>query len=179
MAAPVVTPRTWVVGEVVTAAYMNAEIRDQMTGLVGIFCSTQVIATAFSLPSHASNYTAISWASIASSNDTSMWSSGAATRLVAPRAGTYILHGGITWPGTLGANDARTELRINGGGSTITTAKAGTQRGSTGNMQSTISGVAVFTAASQYIELVCNQNSGGSISLAATFGMTCVSQATS
>ncbi|MEU9861337.1 hypothetical protein AB0D99_10695 [Streptomyces sp. NPDC047971] len=179
MPAPVVTPRTWVVGEVVTAAMMNAEIRDQMTGLVGILCCTQVVATAFSLPSHASNYTAISWASIASSNDTSMWNSGQATRLVAPRAGTYIIHGGITWPGTLSTNDARTEIRANGSGTVLSTAKSGTQRGSTGNMQSTFSGVAIFTAASQYIEVFCNQNSGSSLSLPATFGMTCVSQATS
>lgn len=179
MPAPVVTPRTWVVGEVVTAAYMNAEIRDQFTGMVGILCATQLLAPSFSLPSHASNYTAVTWASIASSNDTSMWSSGQATRLVAPRAGTYILHGGITWPGTLGSADGRAELRVNGGGTAITTAKCGTQRGSAGNMQSTISGVAVFTAAGQYIEIHANQNSGSAVSLAATFGMTCISQATS
>lgn len=30
---PLATPRTWVVGEVVTAALMNAEIRDQMSAL--------------------------------------------------------------------------------------------------------------------------------------------------
>ncbi|MBT2439025.1 hypothetical protein J7E93_02590 [Streptomyces sp. ISL-36] len=31
---PLATPRTWVVGEFVTAAYMNAEIRDQFTDLI-------------------------------------------------------------------------------------------------------------------------------------------------
>jgi hypothetical protein len=30
----IATPRTWVVGEVVTAAYMNAEIRDQWNDLI-------------------------------------------------------------------------------------------------------------------------------------------------
>jgi len=31
---PLATPRTWVVGEVVTAAQLNAEIRDQFTSLI-------------------------------------------------------------------------------------------------------------------------------------------------
>ncbi|MGW6418852.1 hypothetical protein [Streptomyces sp. NPDC055055] len=31
---PLAVPRTWVVGEVVTAAYMNAEIRDQINALL-------------------------------------------------------------------------------------------------------------------------------------------------
>ena len=35
----VATPRTWVVGEVVTAAYMNAEIKDQFTDLIAAWTS--------------------------------------------------------------------------------------------------------------------------------------------
>ncbi|MFD0353520.1 hypothetical protein ACFVHW_07185 [Streptomyces sp. NPDC127110] len=179
MAAPVVTPRTWVVGEVVTAAMMNAEVRAQFTGLVGLFCCTQVTTSSFAIPSHASNYTAVQFSSIASSNDTSMWSGGNPTRLVAPRAGTYLVHGGISWPSGLGTNDARSEFRYNGTGTTISTARVGTQTESSGNCQSTASGVIVFTTASHYVEWYCNQNSGASLNVGVTLGMTCISQATS
>ncbi|OLZ72578.1 hypothetical protein AVW11_04080 [Streptomyces amritsarensis] len=175
----VVTPRTWVVGEVVTAAYMNAEIRDQFTPLVGLFACTQVVNSSFSLGSHASNYTALSYSAISSSNNTSMWNISNPTRLVAPRAGTYIVHGGISWPSGLSTNDARAEWRLNGSGSATATARVTTQVESSGNCQAVASGVLIFTAASQYAEVHANQNSGGSLSLNVTMGMTCVSQATS
>ncbi|MFF5445500.1 hypothetical protein [Streptomyces sp. NPDC012888] len=179
MAAPVDTPRTWVVGEVVTAALMNAEIRDQFSGLAGILCSTQVVNASFALASHASNYTAISYTGISSSNDTSMWNVSNATRLVAPRAGTYLVHGGISWPSGLSTNDARGEFRLNGSGTATATARMATQQESTGNCQAVASGVLIFTAANQYAEVYVNQNSGSSLNLNVTMGMTCISQATS
>jgi hypothetical protein len=50
---PLVTPRTWVVGEVVTAAYMNAEVRDQINALI----SDRPVAIKTSATSRASNTT--------------------------------------------------------------------------------------------------------------------------
>lgn len=141
--------------------------------------SVQVVAPSFSQPSHASNYTVFTWASVSSATSASMWSAGTPTRLIAPTAGTYIVHGGITWPGGLSTQDARGEFRLNGSGVASTTARMATQRGSVGACQSVCSGVVVFTAAEQYVELFLNQNSGGSLSLSATLGMTRVSYATS
>ncbi|MGW6566435.1 hypothetical protein [Streptomyces sp. NPDC054975] len=47
----IATPRTWVVGEVVTAAYMNAEIRDQFNDVIAPWVSYTPSWTASSNPS--------------------------------------------------------------------------------------------------------------------------------
>lgn len=162
------TNTVWAAGQRITAAALN----DMWPS------SAQVVASGFSVPSHASNYTAVTWASAAMAYPSSMWASGNPTRLIAPTAGTYIVHGGITWPGTLSTADARGELRLNGSGTAATTARVQTQRGSTGNFGATLSGTLIFTAAGQYVELYFNQASGVAVSIAATLGMTRASYAT-
>lgn len=162
------TNTLWTAGQTIRASYLN----DMWPS------SVQATTASFAVPNHASNYTAVSWSAAAPIYPATMWVIGAPTRLVAPTAGTYVVHGGATWPGTLSTADARGEIRLNGSGTAATTAKVQTQRGSTGAQQSTISGVLIFTAAAQYAELVFNQNSGVSVSIAATFGMTRVSYAT-
>lgn len=163
------TNTTWLAGQKITASALNDLFPS----------SVQVINLGYSQPSHASNYTALSWASVSSATSASMWSASTPTRLIAPTAGTYLVHGGITWPGGLAAQDARGEFRLNGSGTASTTARMATQRGSVGACQSVCSGVVVFTAAAQYVELYLNQNSGGALSLSATLGMTRMSYATS
>ncbi|MFD0074249.1 hypothetical protein ACFVIY_17630 [Streptomyces sp. NPDC127166] len=44
-------PRTWVVGEVVTAAYLNAEVRDQFTDLLAAWTAYTPVWTATTNPS--------------------------------------------------------------------------------------------------------------------------------
>lgn len=159
---------SWTAGQKITASALN----DMWPSTV------QATTASFAVPSHASNYTAVSWSAAAPIYPSSMWVIGAPTRLVAPTEGTYLVHGGVTWPGTLSTTDARGEIRFNGSGTAVTTARVQTQRGSTGAQASTISGVVIFTAAAQYAELVFNQNSGVSVSIAGTFGMTRISYAT-
>ncbi|GGY65674.1 hypothetical protein [Streptomyces xanthochromogenes] len=61
----------------------------------------------------ANNYTTVSWDTTDAMTDTSMWSPGAASRLVAPVAGLYTVFAHQTWPN--GAKGARTRLLVNGG----------------------------------------------------------------
>lgn len=162
------TTTSWTSGQRLTASALN-----------DLFATTvQAVATSFAVPSHASTYYTVSFASAAPITPSTMWLVGAPTRLVAPTPGTYAVHGGVTWPGTLSTADGRGELRFNGSGSAVATARVQTQRGSTGGQGATISGVVIFTAADQYVELVLNQNSGVSVSVAATLGLSRVSYAT-
>lgn len=159
---------SWTAGQRITASALN----DMFPS------SVQAVTAGFSLTNHISTYFAVSWTSAAPIYPSSMWTVGQPTRLVAPSAGTYVVHGGITWIGTLSTADARGEIRLNGSGTAVSTARVQTQRGSNGGQASTMSGVVIFTAAGQYAELYLNQNSGSNFSVSATFGMTRVSYAT-
>ncbi|MYV64432.1 hypothetical protein GT043_00305 [Streptomyces sp. SID2131] len=134
----------------------------------------QVYNPTFSIPNGTGTYTACSFSSTLSSNTPSMWASGQPTRLVAPTAGVYLLHGGLIWTAALGSTDGRGEIRANGVAAPTSGSRVGTQRGSAGNMQSTISGV-VTLAAGAYIELFLNTQAAVSVAVAATLGMTRIS----
>lgn len=163
-------PQTsWPAGGRITASGLN----DMIPPSLQLSRGSAAIATS------PTTYTAVSFDTVASQNLASLWSNSQPTRIVAPYPGTFQIHGGITWPATLGTADGRAEVRFNGTGTPVATSRCGTQRGSTGNMQSTFSGVVVFTAAGQYVEIFANQNSGVSINIAVTFGMTRVSFASS
>lgn len=126
---------------------------------------------------HASTYYAISWTGLQSSNRSGMWAGGNPTRLVLPTVGTYAVSGTIVWPGGLGANDGRAEIRLNG---TVQRARYSITRGSAGNAASVASGQVVCTVAGQYLEVWYNQASAGAISaVAASLGVNRVSTATS
>ncbi|MCY0930779.1 hypothetical protein OTB20_32240 [Streptomyces sp. H27-H1] len=159
---------TWYAGQRLTADALN----DMWPS------SVQATTASFSVPTAPSAYTAVPFTAAAPIYPSTMWLIGAPTRLVAPTEGTYVVHGGITWPGTLSTADARGEIRFNGSGTAVTTARVQTQRGSTGGMGATMSGTVIFTAAAQYIELYVNQNSGVSVVITAAFGMTRISYAT-
>ncbi|MGW6395402.1 hypothetical protein ACWFR1_34040 [Streptomyces sp. NPDC055103] len=159
MPDPVVLP-----GQTITA--------DTINGLVAPHI--QVYNPTFSIPSGGGTYTACSFSSALSSNHASMWTIGQPTRLVAPSAGVYLLHGGIIWTGALSTFDGRGEIRPNGLSTPATGARVGTQRGSGGNMQSTVSGT-VTLAAGGYIELYLNTQAAVSVAVAATLGITRVS----
>lgn len=152
----------WLAGQRITADALNDMF------LSGV----QVLNSSFSLASSSSVYTAVSFSSILSATDTSMWSISNPTRLVAPHAGTFNVHGYVVWPGTLSSADGRAELRISGSGTAATGGRLNMTRGSAGNGAAVLSGQVIFTAAAQYVELVANQNSGSSNSLTVAFGMT-------
>lgn len=160
---------SWLAGQRITASGLNDLIP----------LSTQLYVASQSISSHASNYTAVSFTDVLSSNDSDMWSVSNPTRLVAPHAGTYQLHGILTWPSGLSSSDGRGEFRVSGSGTAITSAKVSTVRGSSGNCIGAVSGVVVFTADSQYVEMYVNQNSGGSLNITCSLGMSRVSFATS
>lgn len=132
------------------------------------------VTSSFSVPGGTTGYAAATFTTVLSSNTPSMWSTGQATRLIAPTAGVYLLHGGLIWTGALGTADGRGEIRANGSGVPAPGSRVGTQRGSTGNMQSTISGT-VTLAANGYIEIYLNTTAPGAVAVGTTLGITRIS----
>jgi hypothetical protein len=132
------------------------------------------------LSSHVTSYFAVVWSGLGMSNRSGMWSGGATTRLVLPLAGTYVLDGIVVWPGGLGSNDGRGEIRINGAGTAAPYARMSIARGSVGNAASIIGGRVIMPSAGQYIELYLNQSTGSAIAgIIASLGATRVSANTS
>lgn len=141
--------------------------------------SVQVFTNVYSLASSAGTYSAVNFASVQYAGDLTMWSVANPSRLVAPTAGTYLVHGYVVWPGTLSASDGRTEFRLNGSGTQAPGARGSMARGSSGSAAAVLSGTLTFTAAAQYAELYLNQNSGSACSMIVGWGMTRISLATS
>ncbi|GGR38011.1 hypothetical protein GCM10010497_46150 [Streptomyces cinereoruber] len=151
-------------GQTIPAAHINSLVQPHVQALV----------SAFTVPTGSSTYTPVAFTGTLSGNHSGMWAPAQATRLVAPTAGVYLIHGGITWPGSLSTADARGEIRANGAGTPALGTRVGTQRGSAGNMQVTATGV-VTLAAGGYIELHLNTQSGSNISAVVTLGITRIS----
>lgn len=159
MVAPIVQP-----GQTIYSDPINGLVAPHVQATVG----------SFSVPAGASTYTAVVFTSTLSSNTASMWNSGAGSRLVAPTAGVYLVHGGVIWPAALSTSDARGEIRANGSASPAPGTRVGTQRGSAGNMQVTASGIVVL-AAGEYIQIYLNTQNASAIAAAVTLGITRVS----
>ncbi|WP_435969301.1 hypothetical protein [Streptomyces sp. Qhu_M48] len=159
MVAPIVQP-----GQTIYSDPINALVQPHVQASVG----------SFNVPSGGSTYTAVAFTSTLSGNTASMWSVSQPTRLIAPTAGVYLIHGGVIWAAALGAADARGEIRANGSGTPAPGTRVSTQRGSTGNMQATATGT-VTLAAGGYIELYLNTQSGSTIAATTTLGITRIS----
>lgn len=131
-----------------------------------------------SLASHATNYFALPFdAKVASGGGTSWSATSNPSRVTVPKAGTYDLSGQIVWPGTLGTNEGRAEIRVNGVLTTFRN-RFSTERGSVGNATSVLSGLEVL-AAGDYVEIFANQGSGSTNALSVRFALHRVSSAVS
>ncbi|MFE9737347.1 hypothetical protein [Streptomyces sp. NPDC006477] len=159
MVASIVQP-----GQTLLADPINALVQPHVQANVG----------SFSVPAGASTYTAVIFTATLSSNTASMWTAGQPTRLIAPTAGVYLVHGGIIWPAALSTSDARGEIRANGSASPSAGTRVSTQRGSAGNMQAAASGIVVL-AAGGYIEIYLNHQNASAIAAAVTLGITRIS----
>ncbi|MFB7031704.1 MULTISPECIES: hypothetical protein [unclassified Streptomyces] len=150
-------------GQNVKAEDLNGLVQPHVQATVGSFV----------VPTGAALYTAVAFTGTLTGNHSGMWVPAQSTRLVAPSAGVYLVHGGATWPGALNTADARGEIRIGGGGVAPGT-RVSTQRGSSGGMQSVATGTVALPAGG-YIEIFFNTQSGSNITISATLGITRIS----
>lgn len=92
------TPRTWSVGELVTAGLLNQQLRDNLNTLrVPLYCRVEN-RTNISVPN--STYVEITFDTETTKNDAAMHSTSSNTaRLIAPVAGFYLIEGCIEWSG--------------------------------------------------------------------------------
>lgn len=158
LAPPV--PYQWNVGDVATAAMLNAQLYTGLTFLLGPPVAVYVQSTAQSLGS--SSFTTVTWP--APSVDTyGGYSSANPTRYTPQQAGYYVAVGQIGWvPNATGGRS--TTLSKDGAG-----AGAGFCQSSVGNAGSGFNsvvqalGMAYFNGSTDYFEVISNQSSGSAL----------------
>lgn len=174
-----VAPQTWVTGQIVTAADMNGDVRDNFLHLGGMTrlgtALSSLAASSELLPqwgAHAyhnaniSHTTSGAWQTITTLNS-EFWDTDSihdasvnTGRLTFARAGMYSLHGSIFWESNA-TGDRGIRLTKNG----VTIAEK-FQTASAGLITQRISDDYYF-AASDYLELGGYQNSGGALNMQA------------
>lgn len=150
------TPRTWTVGEVLTASNMNTYVSSDLAFL-GTPPSLRVVnSAAISIPNNAD--TAITFDTDTFKTDAGMHSTSVNTsRMVCTVAGKYLLHGIVAYAASA-AGAIAVRLRVNG------TTVVGTHDRAGSTVAQTIQVTTVYQlAVSDYVEVIAYQNSGGAI----------------
>jgi hypothetical protein len=157
--ATVPVPRTWTVGELLTAAKLNVDVRDALSFLLA---PPLAILTKNGVQSVTSgSYVALTWPTEQVDRDGGHSTSTNTNRYTAQTAGYYLLNEWNEWGLTSTSGYRRIGFRING--VTITAQEA---RTSTPSMaMSHLSGLA-FLSVNDYVEVMVDQNSGSALDVA-------------
>lgn len=140
--------------EVINAAQIATLLNPPMVNLS---------ASAPTLASSGATYYALPLTTRLSGSGNITWSSGTnPSRVTAVVPGTYAIAGTLNWPSTLGTNNGRAEIHING--TTVTNTKFGSVAGSSGNISASCAGLEVLNAG-DYLEVYANQATGSTITL--------------
>lgn len=156
------TPATWTTGEAVTAAKMNAQVRDNLADLRGAKITTVgAISTAA--------ITTATWTTISFAFEVvdtlGAWSSGTPSRLTPTQAGYYLVLGSVAWAAdatTTGQRAAR--LYVNG----TTLQDQDTRAGINATQQNKTTRLIYFNGTTDYVELQCYHSKGSDHNLSAT-----------
>lgn len=139
--------------EILNAAQIGMLLNPPMVNLMGVP----------NLPSNVSTYFALPLTTRLSMSGNITWSSSTnPSRVTITVPGTYAISGSINWPGSLGTNDGRAQIQING--TNVTNTKFNSVAGSPGNFEAVCAGAEVMNAG-DYLEVYANQNSGATITL--------------
>ena len=162
MTLPVPSQRTWATSDVVTAAMMNANVRDAVNFLTGKPIAQLHQTNPQSIPNSA--FTAIAF----DTTDVDSYSGHSNTtnnsRYTAQVAGWYSVYGAIEWTAN-GTGRRITSISVNG--SEIGTCRGETQASAT-NLVTTESESLVHLNAGDYVEIQGFQSSGAALNTAPT-----------
>ncbi len=159
------TPRTWVTGEIVTAAHLNQDVRDN-TGFLFTPPSVRAFKAADQTGIADTTDTAVVLDSEDFDTDTMHDTATNNTRLTFTTAGKYMVGAAARWDGNItggriiGIRDAGSTFRVRDGGVAL---GGDFLRQSVSQLDS--------YAATDYVEAVLRQNSGGTRSIVAEDGM--------
>lgn len=159
------TLRTWVAGEVVTAAEMNANVRDPLNWLLStkaLFSAVQTIAQSIAN----TTWTSITFTTEILDRDNGHSNSTNTSRYVAATPGYYRVTGNgavVANSGPVLAAIAKNGTRVNGS-STLSTANAVTSNAAAGALAPWVQ----LNGTTDYVELQVYQGSGGSANTSLT-----------
>lgn len=103
------TPKTWTVGELLTAADLNTYIRDNSDFLAETPKVAVRLTSTQSVPDDTT--TTVSWDEAVWETDASMWDGASPTKIVIPRDGLYDIDCHVKWATSADPTDER-EIKI-------------------------------------------------------------------
>jgi hypothetical protein len=166
------TPKTWNVGDILTASDMNTYVRDN-TAFLNAPPSARVYNDA-NISINNDTTTALTFNTERFDTDTIHNTSTNTNRLTCQTAGLYLIYGCVSWAANNAGSRSAT-IRLNG--STIIAVSSILNLGAADLPRNVLSTVYSLSA-SDYVELTAYQNSGGALNVLAVgnyspeFGMT-------
>lgn len=154
--ATVPSPRTWTVGELLTAAKLNTDLRD---GLNFLLAPPLAVMTKTSQSLTSGSYTALLWPTELIDRDAGHSTSSNTSRYTAQTAGYYAMTVYAEFSIENATGFRRLGFRPNGG----TVTHQATQPGSVSSLQANLAGM-MFLAVGDYIEVMADHNSGVTMS---------------
>lgn len=154
-------PATWVTGEVVTAAKLNEQVRDNMSALRS--ASVAQVGTVATTAITTSTWTSISFAFEVYDTD-GIWTAGSPTRLAPTVAGFYRVSGSVNWASDATLTGSR-EARISFNGAS--TLVQDTRPAMNNTQSNQVSRLYYFNGSTDYAELQCWQSKGSNHNLSA------------
>lgn len=151
------SPRTWTVGEVLTAAKLNVDVRDGLNFLLSPPWAVMRKSAAQSIAN--STIVLVTWDVEDIDRDNGHNNAVNNTRYTSQTAGWYFINGAVRWSSTAG--DLRTfdfRKTFSGGGTEQYSIQSGTALGAL--MRGTIH---LFLAVGDYVEIFVTQASGGAV----------------
>lgn len=157
--ATVPVPRTWTVGELLTAAKMNTDVRDGLNFLLAppLAALTKNANQAYT----SGSFTGITWPTENVDRDGGHSTSTNTNRYTAQTAGYYTMHVFANWTLESASGYRRVLFRTNG----TTFGHQDSRPGLATVNMSHLSGIA-FLSVGDYVEVMADQNSGTTISVA-------------
>ena len=160
------TPRTWVVGELVTASMMNTHIRDNLNYLYSaanacrVSNSNQTIAN--------TTHTALTFSTETYDTNSMHSTSSNTSRIIAPVEGKYLATARAYWTGSGGGQERQFYLKVN-----ATTSYALVHIPPSGGINiGQLTADVLSLAVSDYVEAFVYQDSGGNLdTLGANFAL--------
>lgn len=165
MALSVPSQRTWAAAYKVTAADLNANVRDAVNFVLNPDAAQAHQGTVQSIP-NATN-TAVTLDTLDANYNNALWVNSATTKFTIVNAGTYRLSGMVSFAGNAtGVREAF--FRVNG----TTQLNTPVLPGNANVVTVAVPPTRIHLNAGDYVELCCYQNSGGALNTYATFGAT-------
>lgn len=161
------SPRTWTVGELLTASKLNTDLRDGLNFLLAPPLAMLVKSGTQSIPNNTA--TAVTWETEQIDRDGGHSTSSQTSRYVCQTTGWYQIVGTVRWTNLVTGGELRAAQFRKNGSSYLPGSSNATKSGATSVYTVQVVTTLVQLVVSDYVELIVQQDSGGAMNVLDTW----------